>query len=97
VAVSPSLWWNEGSLVDVAASRLADPGFPAKRRLQLSLGDEGGDMRAGLERLAAALESGAPAGLDWHYEPLPEESHGTVFHAAAWAALRRLFATEEAR
>ena len=42
--------------------------------------------------LANELESRAPAGLTVHYVAMPDESHGTIYHPAALAAFRQLFA-----
>lgn len=42
-------------------------------------------------RLAGVLETEAPAGLAWHYEPMPEEKHSTIYHPAALRAFRALF------
>lgn len=93
IAVSPSLWWDGASLSREAATALQASPFPPGRRLYLTVADEGGAMREAIDSLAASLEAHAPAGLDWIYEPMPSESHGTVFHPAALAAVRRLFAT----
>jgi predicted alpha/beta superfamily hydrolase len=90
VAISPSLWWDTGSLAKEAPALLK--AHPAgKRALYLSIGDEGGGMRTGVEAVVAALKAGAPQGLTWHYEPLPGEHHHTVYHPAAWRAVRTLF------
>lgn len=37
------------------------------------------------------LAQDAPATLTWHYEPMPGETHATIYHPAALLALRRLF------
>ncbi len=39
-------------------------------------------------RLAAVLAESAPPGLRWHHEPMPEETHATIFHPAALRAFR---------
>ena len=41
--------------------------------------------------LATLLEKNAPAGLNWSYEPMPGETHGTIYHPAALQAIRQLF------
>lgn len=95
VAVSPSLWWDGGSLAAQSTALLQTPSFPRGRRLYLSLADEGGSMQESVDALVSALRSAAPEGLEWSFEPMPGESHGTIFHPAALAAVRRLFATTE--
>lgn len=42
-------------------------------------------------RLAAALRAVASLRLSWHYEPLPQETHGTICHPAAPRAFRTVF------
>jgi predicted alpha/beta superfamily hydrolase len=41
--------------------------------------------------LATVLEKNASSSLKWSYDPMPEETHGTIFHPAALRAIRRLF------
>ncbi len=94
VAISPSLWWDDGELAGQAASLLATHP-PGPRTLMLSIADEGGEMQAAMDVLVAALRSSAPADLTWTYDPRPTESHATIYHGAALDAFRRLFPTDE--
>lgn len=90
VAVSPSLWWDDGELAGQAATLLtAHPAGP--RRLMLSIADEGGEMQSAMDVLVAALRSSAPTDLTWTYDPRPTESHATIYHGASLDAFRRLF------
>lgn len=90
VAISPSLWWDDGELAGQAASLLvAHP--PGPRTLMLSIADEGGEMQAAMEVLVAALRSSASADLTWTYDPRADESHATIYHGAALDAVRALF------
>jgi predicted alpha/beta superfamily hydrolase len=92
VAVSPSLWWRNMGLSREAIGLLQRDGFPADRSLYLTIADEGGTMIEGMERLVKALESNAPEGLDWWYEPMLDEEHHTIYNPAALHALRLVFA-----
>lgn len=94
IAVSPMLWWDDQSLARQADSLLRKP-FPPARRLYLTIADEGGAMQEGVDRLVAALKSGAPRDLDWTFVPMAAETHGTTFHPSALNAVRRLFATSD--
>jgi len=90
VAVSPSLWWDDGELAGQAATLLA--AHPAgARTLMLTIADEGGQMQAAMDVLVAALRSSAPPDLTWTYDPRPDESHATIYHGAAMDAFRALF------
>ena len=86
IAFDPSLWWNRQKLLDGAGERLR-----ARPKLQKTLyfasSDEKGIIE-GTERLAAILSKDAPPGLHWHYEKMPEETHGTIYHPAALRAFR---------
>lgn len=90
VAISPSLWWDRGSLASGAAAAL-DAQPPGTRSLYLSVGDEGGGMAKGATDLAEALKTHTPNGLQVRYEPRPQEHHNTIYHPAALSALRWLF------
>ncbi|HMC78797.1 MAG TPA: alpha/beta hydrolase-fold protein [Vicinamibacterales bacterium] len=89
IAFDPSLWWNEHELVTNAARRLADLGSRPKTLYLASSSEEELDRLT--RQLAAQLEKSAPPTLKWHYEPMPGETHATIYHPAALAALRRLF------
>jgi predicted alpha/beta superfamily hydrolase len=92
IAISPMLWWDNQSLSREAATLLRRRPFPPHRQLYLSIADEGGAMREGTDRVAAALASGAPPGLSWTYVPMTGETHATTFHPVALAAVRKFFA-----
>ncbi len=88
IAVSPSLWWDRQSLNGHALGLLKARHFSGKR-LFLTVADEGEAM--GVDALAATLRTAQPAGLDWRFEPMSEESHATIYHPAAMKALRALY------
>lgn len=93
VAISPSLWWEEQSLAKSAVAALKQRPFPAKRRLFISIADEGGTMQGGVDLVVNALKEQAPEDFRWTYQPMHEEGHGTIYHPAALAAVRFIFAT----
>jgi predicted alpha/beta superfamily hydrolase len=86
IAISPSLWWDNEALVKAAPAML--PGTSG-HRLWLTVANEQG---MGVAPFAQLLKAHAPAGLDWTYQPRPEETHATIYHGAALAAIRALFA-----
>lgn len=92
IAVSPSLWWSRGELAKAAPRHLA--GGTGAQRLWLSIADEGGEMRAGMDRLVAAL--GAQSRVAWTYRPMPQETHGAIYHPAATQAVREVFPPSKA-
>lgn len=88
LAFDPSLWWNDGSLVKSAAERLRMQPKQTKALWFASSGEQRGDW---IGRFASAVQANAPAGLAWHYEPMPEEKHSTIYHPAALKAFRAVF------
>lgn len=91
IAVDPSVWWNHQALVRGAPARIA--AWPAGARELFVTTSEEPSTRDGVAILIAAFEARRPAGFVWHYLPLPDEHHGTIFPVAANRAFRTLFAT----
>lgn len=87
IALDPSLWWDNQRLVNRARMR-ARPTL--KKTLYLASSDERGIAEV-TQRLAEVLEKNASAGVQWHYEKMPEEKHSTIYHPAALKAFRALF------
>jgi predicted alpha/beta superfamily hydrolase len=90
VSVDPSLWWNDGELVGGAAERLrARPKL--EKTLYLTSSGDAGENAEPVRRLAEVLGKSAPPGVRWHYAPMPDEKHATIFHPAALKAFRLVF------
>ena len=86
MAFDPSLWWNNEALVKSAAERLRSrPDL--RKTLYFASSDEKGIIKD-TELLAEILSKNAPPGLHWHYERMPGETHGTIYHPAALKAFR---------
>ena len=92
ISVSPSMWWDDMGLAKAAPGLLARHGYDGEKSFYLTVADEGGDHRAGVDRLVAALEETTPAGLTWWYEPMEGEHHHTIYNPASLKALRLIFA-----
>lgn len=90
IAFDPSLWWNGGALLDRAAQRMdALHG----RTVYLASSNET-ELARMTARLAALFRAHAPD-TRVLYEPMPQETHGTIYHPAALRAFRALFAPPE--
>jgi hypothetical protein len=95
IALTPSLWWDDGRIVEEAERSLAKH-QPADRRLYLTMGDEGVGNRVGtwLSRLLGTLEMKAPEGLKWAYVDRSEsEEHRTMALISWLDAMRTLYLT----
>ncbi|WP_229725117.1 alpha/beta hydrolase [Hymenobacter baengnokdamensis] len=85
LAFDPSLWWNKGELVKQAAAIVPAYHGPAKT-LYLATSSQG-DL-AGTARLATLLQAPARPEFTCYYEPLPAETHATIYHPAALRGFR---------
>ncbi len=89
IALSPSLWWNDHSLVrEARAWRAATPRLHKTLYLSAAGDDDRGDAIA---TMAELVRSNPPEGLSFVYEPRPGEHHDTIYRASEGPALRRLF------
>jgi predicted alpha/beta superfamily hydrolase len=88
IAIDPSLWWNSGALVKSAAERLRAQSKSDKALWFASSIEQRGDW---IDRFASAVQANAPPGLQWHYEPMQQEKHSTIYHPAALKAFRAVF------
>ncbi|HEX8233831.1 MAG TPA: alpha/beta hydrolase-fold protein [Caulobacteraceae bacterium] len=91
IAVSPSLWWENTKYGREAGAYLAR--LPAgRRRLYLTLADEGFLHERGVELLVEALRRAAPADLQWMYVAQGDtETHASIYHGAALDAFRAFY------
>lgn len=85
VIVSPSLWWDNESLL------MEDLTEPWSGRVYIAVGNEGAEM----ERLASELHQkmlASPAGEDQlKFEYYAEHDHGDIMHLAVYYGLRWIF------
>ena len=95
IALTPSLWWDEGRIVDEAAQQLARH-RPSNRRIYFTMGDEGVGNRTGawLERLVETFRGHAPDGLKWAFvDRSGSEEHRTMALISWLDAMRTLYLT----
>ena len=95
IAFDPSLWWNNGELVNTAAARVATQ-QPRKTNLYIASSSEGGS-EGKLDAFVNVLKTRAPRGLVWEFHPMATEKHSTIYHPAALQAFRALFAPPPAK
>ncbi|WP_235917501.1 alpha/beta hydrolase [Hymenobacter busanensis] len=91
IAIDPSVWWNKNALVNQAPKLLhAHASQLAGKAVYLTASSHG-DV-ATMRQLADGLKSTeAQTKLRSTYDPLPDETHGTIYHPAALRAFRLLF------
>ncbi len=91
VAFDPSLWWRREALL-----RRPWPALAAATRLHVACSSEPELARLGRALIDRALAE-RPARLECSFDPMPAETHATIYHPAALAAFRRLFAPDSTK
>lgn len=95
ISLTPSVWWDEGRIVEEAAQKLGRHAA-TDRRLYLTMGDEGVGNRMGrwLSKLVTTLKTGAPKGLKWAFvDRSGSEEHRTMALISWLDAMRTLYLT----
>ena len=95
IALTPSVWWDDGRIVDEAARALARHGR-SDRRFYFTMGDEGVGNRSGvwLDALVRTFRTNAPPGLKWAFvDRSGSEEHRTMALISWLDAMRTLYLT----
>ena len=90
IAVSPSLWWDDRRL-SKQASVLLEQHKASDHRLYLTMADEGGTMRLGLEELLEALSPVKDSVEVKFVDRANSDTHASIYHHAARDALSWLY------
>lgn len=96
IIVSPSFWWDSGSLLE-QPSPVFDSSFQNKTNVYVGVGKEGlmpgrvpRVMEVDANILADKLKSSKSKSLTVYFDYLPQEDHATIMHQAVFNALRLL-------
>lgn len=93
IIISPSLWWNDGSLLKESLNTLV--GYSSGIKIYIGVGKEGSVadtkhvMEEDAKALADRLGKATPGLLIFDY--MPEEDHASVCHTAVFNAFRKLY------
>ena len=97
IIVSPSLWWDNGSLLNLATIADRDH-FPQKTDIYIGVGKEGltpGEVPRVMEEdaksLAEKLKILKNLNVKVFFDYLPDEDHGTILHQAVYNAFRIIY------
>jgi hypothetical protein len=85
VIVSPSLWWNNESLLS-AEPEFRKKDFTQHTSVYIGVGNEGKIMKEDAEKLLSILQKDHSKNLLIHFQYFPDENHGTILHRAVYAA-----------
>lgn len=84
IIVSPSLWWDHESLLN-----LVDPKKLSGKTVYIAVGKEGDMMEHDARQLAARLQQNKAVHIIFH--PFERETHATILHNAVYDAFRTLY------
>lgn len=84
IIVSPSLWWDNESLLQI----IPEEG-PAPKSIFVAVGKEGKVMERTAKALYQKLKSANRSAVYFQY--FPKQDHGDILHVAVYAAFEKLF------
>jgi len=97
IIISPSVWWDNGSLLKLKSAML-EQNFKQKTQVYIGVGKEGpapGAIKRLMEDDAQLLYNKIKAtnskNVTVHFDYLPQEDHATVTHQAVFNAFRLLY------
>lgn len=96
IIVSPSIWWDDGSLLNLS-SPILEANFTQATKVYIGVGKEGlvpGDkprvMEVDANLLVDKIKSSKSRNITVYFDYLPGEDHATIMHQAVFNALRYL-------
>lgn len=87
VIISPSLWWDDESLLDYSPDLTSVTG-----KIYVAVGKEGPTMKRVARSLAKKLRA---AKLEVHFDYFGKQDHGNILHQAVYDAFSVLYPKEE--
>ena len=88
IIVSPSLWWDNESLLGQKPA-FSQPDFGQKTAVFVAVGKEGKVMETDAKRLVDLLRKGSPNSVRTEFHYFADENHATIFHLAVYRAFER--------
>lgn len=88
VIVSPSLWWDNESLLTQKPAFL-QPDFQQRTSVYVAVGNEGTIMETDAKRLVDLLKKAFPNTIKTNFHYFADENHATIFHLAVYRAFQQ--------
>lgn len=96
IIISPSLWWDNGSLLN-QSSKILNDSFNQQTNIYIGVGKEGLTptiiprvMEVDANLLTEKLKASRSKTLNVHFDYLPQENHATIMHQAVSNAFKLL-------
>ncbi|MBK8520436.1 MAG: alpha/beta hydrolase [Chitinophagaceae bacterium] len=90
IIVSPSLWWDDESLLKQAPVLLTGHS-DIKKWVYVSVGAEGKEMEDGAAGLVKAMKNSGKKNMKTDFVPLLKENHATILHNSIYEAFNILY------
>lgn len=97
IIVSPSLWWDDASLLNLA-SDILEEGFSQETDIYIGVGNEGlapgnipHNMIVDANLLEEKLSNTKSKSVRVYFDYMPQEDHATILHQAVYNAIRILY------
>ena len=97
IIVSPSLWWDNGSLLHQDSTILSD-GFKQQTDIYIGVGKEGATptqipriMEEDARLLTEKIKASKSSHIKVYFDYLPQENHATILHQAVSNSFRLLY------
>lgn len=94
IIVSPSLWWDDESLLK-QTSALHTGLTDNKKWVYISVGAEGKEIEEGAASLVKAIKNSGKKNMTLDFVPLPKENHATILHNSIYKAFSILYPYKE--
>jgi len=92
--VSPSIWWNNGSILD-QDSEILQKSFSQQTQVYIAVGKEGLTpteiprvMEVDANLLAEKIKNTKSKSVQVYFDYMPDENHATILHQAVYNALK---------
>ena len=90
IIVSPSLWWDDESLLQANVANLS-----SVSAVYIGVGEEGPEMKRVAKELFEKLQQEASLSDGLSYKYFPELDHGDTLHLAVYDAFETIFAATD--
>lgn len=94
IIVSPSIWWNNGSILN-QDSEILQKSFSQQTQVYIGVGKEGLTpteiprvMEVDANLLAEKIKNTKSKSVEVYFDYLPDENHATIMHRAVYNALK---------
>jgi len=87
--VSPSLWWDNESLL-LAKPEILKPNFTKPVSIFVAVGKEEKEMIADAKKLVSIIDAYHKKNIEINFEYLPNEDHGTILHNAVYKGFEKM-------